>query len=65
MPITPKISALIKKQHRGEVAISLEGKIVAIGKNSIQALRKAKKAMPDIEGKEFLVSRIQPKYLVA
>lgn len=63
MPITPHISATIKKEHPGEVAISLGGKIVAIGENSIKALIKAKKIMPDIEKKEFLVSRIHPKYL--
>jgi hypothetical protein len=65
MPITPKISSAIKKDHQGEVAISLAGKIIGIGKNGIEALKKAKKVMPSIENEEFLVSRIQPQYIAA
>jgi len=63
MPKTLHISAVLKKEHPGEVAISLNGKIIAIGKNALLALKKAKKTMPDIEKKEFMVSRIQYKYL--
>lgn len=65
MPIVPKISSALKRDHQGEVAISLEGKIIAIGKNAIEALKKAKKIMPTIEDEEFLVSRIKPRYLAA
>jgi len=63
MPKSPKISAVLKKDHPGEVAISLNGKIIAVGENSLIAFRKAKKAMPSIEKMEFLVTRIQHKYL--
>lgn len=65
MPKLPKISAVLQKKHSGETVISLNGKIVSIGKNSLEAVNKAKKSIPDIENKEFLVSRIHPKYLVA
>lgn len=60
---TPKISAVLQKEHPGEVAISLNGKIIAVGGNSVVALKKAKKIVPNIEDREFLVTRIQHKYL--
>jgi hypothetical protein len=41
MPKTLHISAVLKKEHPGEVAISLNGKIIAIGKNALLALKKA------------------------
>lgn len=63
MPKTPHISSELKKEHHGEIAISLNGKIIAIGKNALLALQKAKKIMSDIEEREFVVSRIQYKYL--
>lgn len=59
----PKISAVLQKQHTGEIAISLDGKVIATGENSVAALAKAKKVFPRIESEEFLVSRIQHKYL--
>lgn len=59
----PKISAVFQKEHTGETAISLDGKIIAVGKNSVEAFKKAKKIIPQIEEKEFLVTRIQHKYL--
>jgi hypothetical protein len=65
MPIIPKISAVMRKKHQGDVAISFNGKIIAIGNDAIEALKKAKKTMHDIENKEFLVSRIQYKYIAA
>ncbi len=65
MPIAPKISAAIQKEHQGKVAISLNGEIIAIGKDGIDALKKAQKVMPNIEEKEFLVSRIHPQYIAA
>lgn len=61
----PKISTAKQKQHKGEVAISWNGKVIAFGKNSVEALKKAKKVMPNIEEKEFSVSRIHHKYLAA
>ena len=60
---TPKISAVLQRQHTGEIAISLDGKVIATGENSVVALKKAKKILPQIENKEFLVTRIQHKYL--
>lgn len=55
----------MQKTHPGETAISLNGEIIAIGKDSVEALKKAKKTVPDIEKKEFLVSHIYPKYIAA
>ncbi len=60
---TPKISAVLQKQYTGKVAISISGKVVAVGENSVAALKKAKKIVPQIENEEFLVTRIQHKYL--
>lgn len=62
---TPRISAIFQEKHRGQTVISLDGKIIGVGKTSVVALKDAKKKMPDIEAKEFLVSRIHPKYLAA
>lgn len=62
----PKISKNLEKKHRGQVAISLEnGKVVAFGKTSMAALKKAKKIIPNIEDKEFVISRIHHTYLAA
>ncbi|MEK9167053.1 MAG: hypothetical protein AAB836_02000 [Patescibacteria group bacterium] len=58
MPIAPKISAVFKKKYSGQVVISWNGKILGVGEDSMKALKKAKKIMPSIESKEFLVSRI-------
>lgn len=60
---SPKISAVLQKEHTGEIAISLDGKVIATGENSVVALKKAKKVLPQIENEEFLVTRIQHKYL--
>lgn len=62
---SPKISVAIQKKHPGKTAISVNGKIIAIGKNSIEAIKEAKKSMPNIEEKEFLVSHIYRKYIAA
>ncbi|MEK7085861.1 MAG: hypothetical protein AAB953_02500 [Patescibacteria group bacterium] len=59
----PKISATMEKKYVGKTIISLDGKILGIGSDCLVALKKAKKVMPDIEKKEFLVSRILPKYV--
>lgn len=61
----PKISAVSQKKHQGEVAISLNGKVIAFGKNAIKALEKAKIKIPDIEKEEFAISKIHYKYLAA
>lgn len=63
MPKSPKISAVLKKEHGGEVAISLRGKVVAVAGNSFEAFKKAQKAIPTIDEKEFVVTRIHHKYL--
>ncbi|PIQ77491.1 hypothetical protein COV82_04200 [Candidatus Peregrinibacteria bacterium CG11_big_fil_rev_8_21_14_0_20_46_8] len=65
IPKSPKISAVFQKKHRGETIISLDGKIVGTGSDAIIALKKAKKKIPDIEKREFLIFRIHPKYLAA
>lgn len=62
---SPKISAAFIKEHGGEDAISINGRIIATGKNGLIALKKAKKIDPDIEKKEFLLSRIYRKYIAA
>lgn len=58
MQIIPKISAVLKKKHPRGVVISLDGKILGVGKDTVQALKEAKKNMPEIEKKEFAISRI-------
>ena len=55
----------MKKNHEGEVALSLDGEIIGIGKNAVIALENAKQKMPNIGEKEFLISRIQTKYVAA
>lgn len=56
--VSPKISSALAEKYKGYIAISLEGKILGIGEDSLIALENAKKKIPDIEEKEFLVSRI-------
>ena len=65
MPIAPKISAVMQKAHQGQTAISLNGKVIAFGKNAIEALMKAKKSDKDIEEKDFAISRVHGKYIEA
>lgn len=59
----PKISTAMEKKYMGKSIISLDGKILGIGSDCLKAFKQAKKKMPDIEKKEFLVSRILPKYV--
>ena len=63
MPKSPHISVALKKEHAGDVIISWNGKILGMGKNAILAIKKAKKQMPSIEEKEFLISRVPSKYV--
>ncbi len=65
MIISPKITAALIKSHAGETAISLDGKVIATGKDSVKALENARKTMPDIEKKDFLISKIFPTTVVA
>lgn len=60
-----KISAALQKEHASETAISLDGKVIATGKNSVIALKRAQRVLPNIDEKEFLVSYIYPKYVAA
>lgn len=62
---SPRISAALRKDYPGHVVISLNGKVIGIGKNSLKALESAKKKVPSIEEKEFLISRIHDEILVA
>ncbi|MEK7672538.1 MAG: hypothetical protein AAB373_01505 [Patescibacteria group bacterium] len=59
----PNISARMEEKHVGKTIISFNGKVLGIGTDCVIALHEAKKVMPDIEKKEFLVSRIHPKYV--
>lgn len=61
----PKISAAFIKRHGGEDAISVNGRVIATGRNGLIALKKAKKIDPNIEKKDFLLSRIYRKYIAA
>lgn len=57
----PKISAVIQRKYKGYVVISLDGKILGLGKDAVLALEKAKQRDKNIENKEFLISRIHGK----
>lgn len=57
-PKPAKISLALRKKYNGYIAISFDGKLLGVGKDSVKALEAAKQEMPDIEAKEFLVSRI-------
>ncbi len=65
MTTPPRISAVMQRRNVGQTAISVDGKVIAFGKNAIDALKKAKKIVSDIEDKEFAISRIHGKYLEA
>ena len=65
MPIAPKISSAMQREHQGQTAISFNGKVIAFGKNAIAALKKAKKFVKDIEEKDFVISRVHGRYLEA
>lgn len=41
MTVMPKISKVLQKKHEGESAAIVDGKIVAFGKDSLEAERKA------------------------
>jgi len=60
--VAPKIPKNIKKKHMGESVISLNGKVLAFGKDELEAFNKAKLKMPDLYDKEFTISRISPRY---
>lgn len=62
---SPKISAVMRRDHEGENVISLNGKVIATGKTSLIAYKKAKKIDPNLDKKDFLISRIYPKYVAA
>lgn len=41
MNTVPKISTVLQKKHQGESAAIVDGKIIAFGKNSLEAEKKA------------------------
>jgi hypothetical protein len=61
----PHISAVLEKKFPGKVVLSFNGQILAIAENSYEALQMAKNKMPNIDQKEFLISRIHYPALVA
>ena len=65
MVVSPKISSVIAKKYKGCIAISLDGKIIGIGRDSVIALENAKSKMHNIEEKDFLVSRIHHDEVLA
>jgi len=65
MPIAPRISAVMQKEHQGQTVISLDGKVISFGRNAVTALSKAKKIVKDIEEKDFAISRVHGKYIEA
>lgn len=61
---SPYISRKDEKLHVGETVISLDGKVLAFGKHAVIAFKKAQKIMPDLDDKEFLISRILPPIFI-
>ncbi len=62
--IYPDISPEEEEKHRGERFIALDGKVLAYGKDHLEAFNKAKKIVPDLNDKEFLMARIHPEYFI-
>ena len=56
---SPRISAVLQKDYPGYVVVSLNGKVLGVGKDSVKALRDAIKIMPDIEDKDFWLNGLQ------
>lgn len=61
IPKSPHISRYMEKKYVHHSVISLNGKIIGIGKNTTIAVENAKKKMPDIEEYEYLISHVYPK----
>ncbi len=59
----PKITAAMEKKYMGKSIISLNGKILGIGSDCLEALKEAKKVMPDAEKHVLLVSDIRPNHI--
>ena len=60
---TIKISAALQRQHKGQVAIYLNGNPIAFGNNTLKAVSNAKKIIPNIEDQNFVISRVHHDYL--
>ena len=58
-----KISSAFRRKHQGKAAISLNGKVIAVGKNAVAALQLAKKKNPSIEEEDFVISKIHYKHI--
>lgn len=50
----------MQKKYAGYTVVSLNGKILGIGVDTVAAVEKAKNSEPAIENKEFMISRISP-----
>lgn len=59
--ILPAISTKEEKKHQGEFYIALDGKVLAYGKNHLDAFKKAQKVVPDLYERKFLMARISPE----
>lgn len=59
----PKISAAMEKKYMGKSIISLNGKIMGVGSNCLEALKEAQKVMPDIQKQVLLVIDIRPNHI--
>ena len=57
---SPKITNAMQKKYAGYTVVSLNGKILGIGVDTVAAVEKAKNSEPAIENKEFMISRISP-----
>ncbi len=53
----------MEKKYMGKSIISLNGKILGIGSDCLEALKEAKKVMPDAEKHVLLVSDIRPNHI--
>lgn len=65
MVLWPNISPEDEKKHVGEMVVSLDGKVLAFGKDTMEAINNAKKVVPDLDQKDVLISRIHPEYIAA
>ena len=60
----PDVST-VKKEYQGKTCISFKGNVLGYGENSLVALEMAKMKDPNIEEKEFTVSRIYHDEILA
>ncbi len=58
---TPYISDTEREAHKGETYIAYGGKVLSWGTNAQELLEGARKVMPDIDQKIFLIGHVWPK----